>query len=169
MQEEAKGLVFSPPVNLEVFIEGEDVRGFEMVGEADEAGVGEIDFAIAVFAELAAKFGGILGELVGNRKVAGGDVFDDGFRRTAEIAQQVTSFRDYRFACDQRRLQRLHDFGAGGMKLFISIQQGDDYAGIEKDRFHRPKFRKCFLLEPRSETPEENLPRPMIAALFRRK
>lgn len=100
MQEKAKGFVFSPTVNLEVIIEGEDVRGFEKIGQADQTGVGKVDFTITVSAEVATECRGILGELVGNGKVAGGDVFDDGFRSTVEIAQQVASFCNYGFASD---------------------------------------------------------------------
>jgi hypothetical protein len=102
-------------------------------------------------------------------KNAGGNVFDDGFWRAREIAQQIAGFGDDGFASDQRRIDCLDRFGTRLMKLFTAVQQGYDDTGIEKCGLHRPKFRKCFLLEPRSDTLERNIPRPMTPRFFLRK
>src|SRR5689334_4822195 len=49
-----------------------------------------------------------------------------------------------------------------GMTMLTSIEQPDDHAGVQQDGVQPPKPFRCFLLEARSETPEQNLPRPAI-------
>src|SRR5205823_9542081 len=46
------------------------------------------------------------------------------------------------------------------MISLAAIQQRHDGSGVEQYRFQRPKLLRCFLLEPRSGTPDENFPRP---------
>src|SRR5690242_2516728 len=55
------------------------------------------------------------------------------------------------------------------MKPLASVQQGHNHACIEQDGLHRPKSRRCFLLDPKSEMPERNLPRPMTLCFFLRR
>jgi hypothetical protein len=47
-----------------------------------------------------------------------------------------------------------------------AIQESHDHTGIQQYGPQRPKPRRCFLLEPRSGIPEENLPSPTILRLL---
>jgi hypothetical protein len=69
----------------------------------------------------------------------------------------------------EMRFEIADSSGSSGVKLLAAVQQGNDHAGIEQNRFHRPKSRKCFLLEPRSEIPVRKRPKPMTPCFFRRK
>ena len=55
------------------------------------------------------------------------------------------------------------------MMRLAAIQERDDYSCVQEDRFHFPKSRRYFLLEPRSVSLERNLPKPMILDFRRRK
>jgi hypothetical protein len=55
------------------------------------------------------------------------------------------------------------------VKILAAVQQGNNETCVEQDRLHRPKFRRCFLFDPRSDTPDLNLPRPMTPAFLRLK
>src|SRR5437773_7732629 len=48
------------------------------------------------------------------------------------------------------------------MGAFTPVKESDNHAGIEQNRFQPPNPLRCFLLEPRSGTPEENLPNPAM-------
>src|SRR5438045_669227 len=46
------------------------------------------------------------------------------------------------------------------MPAFATVEKGDNHARIEQNRFQRPNPLRCFLLEPRSRTRDENLASP---------
>lgn len=98
-----------------------------------------------------------------------GHIFDHGFGRARQIAQQVAGFGEHGFAGDERRIQIANGRSACVVILLAAIKQRHDDAGIEEYRLQRPKLRRCFLSEPRSGRPEQNFPRPMTPRFFFRK
>src|SRR5207249_12335787 len=98
-----------------------------------------------------------------------GHVSEHGGRGARELSQRATALGTDRFAGDQGRLQIADCLGTCLVKLLTPVQKRHDDPGIEQYRLHLPKSRKCFLFEPRSETPEQNLPKPMTPRLFLRK
>src|SRR5882724_1509446 len=57
-------------------------------------------------------------------------------------------------------MERVESSDAIPMTAFTPVKQGDNHACIKQNRFQPPNPLRCFLLEPRSGTPEENLPNP---------
>ena len=55
------------------------------------------------------------------------------------------------------------------VKTLAAVQERNDETCVKQDRLHRPKFLRCFLFDPRSGTPDLNLPRPMMPGFLRRK
>src|SRR5439155_18182211 len=86
----------------------------------------------------------------------------NGCRRSRKASGQIASLSYDRFARDQRRVDRIESRGTVFMPAFTPVEQRDNNARIEEYRFQPPKPLRCFLSEPRSGMPEENLPKPAI-------
>ena len=43
--------VFAPPVNFKVTVQGENIGCFKFICQTNQAGVGEVDLAVAIFSE----------------------------------------------------------------------------------------------------------------------
>ena len=80
------------------------------------------------------------------------------------IAHEITGYIDLRIAMRTRKVtafeQQVHSVLE--MMPLAAIQESHDDARIKKDWPQRPNPRRWRLFEPRSATPEENLPSPAI-------
>jgi hypothetical protein len=166
LRQDAKGFVPPPPINCEVLVQCQNVAGFEFVGQANQACIGEIDFAVTVFSQNLLYAGGFLGYLKRNLENSSNHVIQDRFGSAREIAQQIATLGNYGFAGDERYCRCMDGRGAYAMSTFVAVQKGNNNASVEQNRFHLPKPRKCFLFEPRSGIPDENLPRPIMPRFF---
>ena len=79
-----------------------------------------------------------------------------------QASRQVTGLSDDRFASYERRMDRIDSFCAFPVAAFTPVEQRDDHAGVKQNRLQPPNPLRCFLLEPRSGIPEENLPNPAM-------
>jgi hypothetical protein len=79
-----------------------------------------------------------------------------------QVSRQVTSLSDDRFASYERCREIIDSSCAVLVEAFTPVEQRDDYACVKQDRFQPPNPLRCFLLDPRSGTPEENLPNPAM-------
>lgn len=79
-----------------------------------------------------------------------------------KLAKQVAAFRDDRLTSNQGAFQGFDGSHALCMMLLAPIQKGDDHAGIQEYRLHRPNPSSRLSLEPRSGMPEANRPIPRI-------
>lgn len=166
LRQDAKGFVPPPSINCEVLVQCQNVAGFKFVGQANQTCVGEIDFAVPVFSQNLLYAKGFPGYLKRNLENPGSHVIQNRFGSAREIAQQIATLGNYSFAGYEGCCRCMDDRGAYAMSTFVAVQKGNDDAGVEQDRFHLPKPRKCFLFEPRSGIPDENLPRPIMPRFF---
>ena len=113
--------------------------------------------------ETTAEGSGCLRQLKRNLKHARPDVFQNCLSGSGVSAQKIAAFRYHRFAGDQRRSRFLHSIRASMVGSLATIQERHNHARIQQGSLQRPKPFRCFLLEPRSEIPEENLPSPAIS------
>ena len=164
-----EGLVPSPAVDVEVGVKREDFAGLKFLGESDEAGIGEINASVLIFSQEGFDDGCVFGELKWDLEDPGGDVVKHRCSGAAKVSQKVATLRENCFTGYQRHSNPLNGFYAMTVVAFRAVEQGDDNTGVEQDRLHLPNSWRCFLLEPRSETPERNLPSPMTPRLFRRR
>lgn len=96
----------------------------------DQAGIGEIDFEVAIFSDNPLNGGGGAGELEGNLEGASSDILEDRFRRAGEAAQEITGLGNDRFAGDERRVSSIEGQDAIAMAAFATVEEGDDDVGI---------------------------------------
>jgi hypothetical protein len=78
-------------------------------------------------------------------------------RSLAVLAAKQITLRDDRFAGKQRFAYRFSECDRLSVMPLRSIQECDDEAGIDQDRFHDlPNPSRCFLLVAKSGLPEQN-------------
>lgn len=157
-----EGFAPAPAVDLKIAVEGEDFRGLESGGQVNETRVGEVDFAVLVLAKDALDRGGGVAELQGDLESSRCDVLKNRFGGSGEPAEEIASLGDDGFAGQERCCKAVDDFDAVAVALLAAVEESNDDSGVEQDGFQRPKPLRCFLLEPRSGRPEENLPSPAM-------
>jgi hypothetical protein len=154
--------VCAPPVEGEIPIQSQDLSGPQLRHQVDQERVGEIYFVVAILSQDTLNRGGATAQRNRDLKGAAGHILQNGLGRPCEASRQVASLRDHGFAGNQRRVNLIQSADAFAMAVFASVERGDNDARIQQDRFQAPNPLRCLLLDPRSRTPEENLPSPVM-------
>src|SRR5262249_2678032 len=122
----------------------------------DQASVGEIDILVPILPKDPLNRRGTTRKPNRNLERTIRDILKNGLRRPRKTSRQVTGFCNQGLAGDKRSTDSIESLYAIRMTALASIQQCNDNTGIQQNRLQPPNPRRCFLLEPRSETPEEN-------------
>ena len=169
VRQHAKRFVLAPAVDCEILIQRQNVRGPKLVRQANQAGIRKINPPVLIFPQHLFDTSSIARELKRNLENPGGNVLDHRLRRARQVPQQIATLCNDGLASDERRLHFSNRSSARLVITLAAIQQRNNETCVEQDRLHRPNFRRCFLFDPRSRTPDSNLPKPMIPAFLRLK
>lgn len=142
--QEAKGFIPAPAIDFEISVERENLGGLELIGEANQTGIREVDSLVAIFAKDLLDARSFLRELKGNKEDASGDILDDCFGRARQMPQQVATLGSHSFTGNKGRLKSRNSRSRGMVEFLAPVEERDDNARIEQNGFHRPKFRRCF-------------------------
>ena len=123
-------------------------------------------FRSSIFSQYLLDTSSVSRKLKRNLENPSGNVLDHRLRRARQVPQQIATLCNDGFASDERRPHFSNRPSTRLVKTLTAVQQRNDETCVEQDRLHRPKFRRCFLFDPRSGTPDSNLPRPMTPALL---
>ena len=143
-------------------VEREDLVSFALLCQSDQACVREVGRQICICAQNTFDFSSRARYLERNLEYASLDVCQHCPAGTLHMPKQIAGFGNDRLACDQWAVYVFYSTHRPAMIALVPIQERDDHAGVKQNRFHRPKFFKCFLFEPKSRTSEENSPKPMM-------
>jgi hypothetical protein len=121
---------------LEVAIESEDIASIELIGQMDEASVGEIGWSIAIFAHQFTNLWSMVAETEWNAKGALFDASQDAFYSRSRVAENVKRFCHAGLTTDERPRQGFIGLDAPAMSRFSPIVEGHEEAGVGKDRGH---------------------------------
>jgi len=155
-----KRTIPAPAIRIEIPIQSENVSCIQLIGELNQARIGEVRSKIAILAQDIAHGRRGMGELERNLEDSPLDVLKDRISGPGKPTQEVAALCDYRLAGDQWPVKALHHLYATSVLPRASVQQRYNNPGVDKHGLHWPKPRKCFLLEARSGTPEANRPTP---------
>src|SRR5882762_711758 len=99
-QQQAKGFVPAPAIDLKVIVQRQNIGGFEFIRQANQAGVGEIDLSVSILSQNLLYANRFARKLKWNLENPCDHVFDYGLGRAGKIPQQVAALRDHRFTRD---------------------------------------------------------------------
>lgn len=162
INKQVKWLVPAPAVRLKVPVQSENVSGVQLIRQMDETRIGKIRGQVAILAHDTPHRCCGLRQLKWNREDTVLNVLEYSLGSPRKFSQQVAAFCDDRLASNEGPFQRFDGIHTSCVMLLAPIQKGDDHAGIQEYRLHRPKPSSRFLLEPRSGMPEANRPTPTI-------
>jgi hypothetical protein len=163
-----ESLISSPTIDVEITIQCQYLSGRKFIRHANQASVGKINLSITILPHAGLDFASRRTQLKWNLKNARGHILQHRLGSALEPPQQKTTLGYHRLARYQWRLQGPHDLRTRLVMRFAPVQQRDDHSGVQKHGFHFPKSRMCSLFEPRSGTPDRNLPKPITPRFFRR-
>ena len=158
----SKGPVRSPSIDIEILIQRKNVSSPEFTGEVDQTGIGKVSRQVAVLAQNTPDFDNRSGYTKRNLEHARSDILQHSLSGPAQVAKQIATLGDYRFARHEWRFHSADCFDHAAVKTLATVEKCDDHPCVKQGRFQRPKSFRWALLLPRSGTPERNCPIPAI-------
>jgi hypothetical protein len=90
-----KGLVFPPTIDLKVGVQCKNIGGLKFFGEPNQAGIGQIDFAVTIFSQILLQDTGLSRKAKRQLENARCNILDCRLRSAAQTAQQVAVLGNY--------------------------------------------------------------------------
>lgn len=121
----------APSIHVEIVVQREYLTAVHPVRQIDQAGVGEVHWHITILLHQFFDRTRLVGEPDRRLENTSGNVSYDCLGCSANAAQQVTSFGDHGLTGSERSNDVRYCLDTLPVIPFISIQQSDDYTGVE--------------------------------------
>lgn len=105
VNEQAEWIVPSPAIDLEIAVKRQDIAPFNYVGQANQAGIRQVNPSITILHHRLPDFTGRLRKLERDLESSSGNVLKHDLSGAPDAAQEITTLGDHGFASEKRSFQ----------------------------------------------------------------